>query len=95
MSSVFQNADRYEDTLEHCVAELLMLKSGCLYAPRPRWRHEISLVCSKVKMEIPNLHLYVKLWWLCVSDANPWRMRLPKRDRAIADAWIGVFSAAM
>jgi hypothetical protein len=29
------------------------------------------------------------------SDANLWRMKLPRRDRAIADAWIGVFSAAM
>jgi hypothetical protein len=38
--SVFQNADRYEDTLEHCGAELLMLKN---------W----MLVCSKAKMEIP------------------------------------------
>ena len=41
MPSVFQNADRYEDTLEHCGAELLMLKN---------W----MLVCSKAKMEIPN-----------------------------------------
>ena len=41
MPSAFQNANRYEDTLEHCGAELLMLKN---------W----MLVCSKAKMETRN-----------------------------------------
>jgi hypothetical protein len=39
--SVFQNADRHDDTLEHYSAELMMGKN---------W----MLVCSKDKLEIPN-----------------------------------------
>jgi len=31
----------------------------------------------------------------CVTDANLWKLRLPKKERAIAEIWSGVFGAAM
>jgi uncharacterized RDD family membrane protein YckC len=31
----------------------------------------------------------------CIADTKLWRTRLPRKDRAVADAWIGAFLAAM
>jgi hypothetical protein len=30
----------------------------------------------------------------CISDANLWQLRLPRKDRNLADVWVGVFRAA-
>jgi len=31
----------------------------------------------------------------CISDANLWKLRLPRKDRNLADVWVGVFRAAI
>jgi len=31
----------------------------------------------------------------CISDAKLWKSRLPKKDRELAEHWIGVFTNAM
>jgi hypothetical protein len=31
----------------------------------------------------------------CITDANLWKLRLPKKDKAIAEIWFGAFGAAM
>jgi hypothetical protein len=31
----------------------------------------------------------------CISDANLWKLRLPRKDRNLAAVWVGVLRAAM